>query len=206
VTLFDRPLRPTPPPAAKRARSVGRFLKSSHVVLAALVGLATLLLSLLFQLAPGLKPDPGDNVGADVQVLTIEPHVTVGRWIDRAFDGASEDKMRARFGHEQLNFSGSVLLVRMAVDGHKHSDVVLRYRIFKAADQERVTADLGTGFALPTRIDIDAPSERSVQLMWLPDLSAETDDFFVRVELSDGDGLLAVANSPKIHKGLLPLA
>jgi hypothetical protein len=55
---------------------------------------------------------------------------------------------------------------------------------------------------LPARINIDAPSERSVQLMWLPDLSAEHDRF-VSVELSDTDGLLAVANSQKIHKGLV---
>jgi hypothetical protein len=196
---------PAAPPRepAPRRRTLGGLLKSSHLIIAAVAGLASVLVSLLFQFAPSLKPDPGDNVGADVQVVAIEPDVTVGQWIARAFNGQAEQDMRAKYGQEQLVFRGSVLLVHLSVDGHKHRDVSLTYRIFRRSTQRDVTSSLTTSFAPPAKIGIDAPSERSVQLMFLPDLSDE-DDLFLRVELSDADGLLAVATSPQIHRGLLP--
>jgi hypothetical protein len=168
------------------------------VVVAALLGLVTGASALVFQLAPGLKPDPRDRVGADVSIFALEPGVTIGDWITRGFPASERRRLSETYPDRAA--IGELLYVRTAVDGHKHREVNLRFAVFDATTQRMIP---------PRRIDappieplpLSAPNERSVQLVWVPDLSQEDRDLFLRVELWDEAGMLAVVDSPHIREG-----
>ena len=53
-------------------------------------------------------------------------------------------------------------------------------------------------------LEIDAPSRTSVQLLFVPSLQDLQDvpDTFVRIELLDDRGMLAVADTPTLHHGV----
>lgn len=174
-----------------------RLVTQANVVATAVLALATGAVALLFQLAPFLKPDPRDRVGADVSIFALEPNVELGEWIKRAFP--PDEQGEAGREYPDRGAQGEMLYVRTAVDGHKHRDVRLRYAIYYAADETRVPPeDID---APPLRpFDLSSPSERSVQALWVPDLSGEP-ALFIRVELWDDEGMLAVADSPRIEEG-----
>jgi hypothetical protein len=184
------------PTSSSRFRSA---VSRTHVVIAAVAGLVSVGVSLLFQLAPGLKPDPRDNVGADVAIVALEPGVRVREWIERGFRGERREGMMRTFG-DQLDFAGELIYVRVAVDGHKHEDVGLRYSLYSARTHRRLPDAIN--FEPYSRIPIEAPSERSIQLLFVPELKFEP-DLFIRAELTDEDGVLAVADSRRIRAGKL---
>jgi|SRR5687768_8937981 len=171
----------------------------THVVIAAVAGLVSVGVSLLFQLAPELRPDPRDSVGADVAVVAVEPGVRVRDWINRGFRGEQRAELTRTF-ESQLDFPGELIYVRVAVDGHKHKDVGLRYALYGARSQRRLPDRLN--FTPYSRIRISAPSQRSIQYLFVPDLRFES-DLFIRAELTDGDGVLAVADSGRLRAGKL---
>lgn len=182
--------------ATARARAA---VSRTHVVIAALAGLVSVGVSLVFQLVPDLKPDPRDSVGADVSIVAVEPGITVREWIRRGFQGAERADMLRRYDG-QLDFPGELIYVRVAVDGHKHRDVGLSYAVYDATKQERLPDRIN--FAPYSRVRIEAPSERSVQFLFVPSLRRSR-DVFIRAQLSDADGVLAVADSGRLRKGLL---
>jgi hypothetical protein len=187
----------------RRAEPMRRqWLSRAHVTIAAILGLTATTLALLFDLVPALKPDPRDRVGADVAVFALEPDVTIGDWIARGFSSEIQKKLRARYLDRAA--VGGLLYVRTAVDGHKHDRVTLRYSVFVIATQKRLPADAIDAPPLDP-LDVTSPSERSVQTLWVPDLSDDHRDLFIRVELWDNDGMLAVADSPIIRRGKLAL-
>ena len=171
----------------------------THVVVAAVAGLVSVGVSLLFQLAPSLKPDPRDSVGADVAVVAVEPGVNVRQWIHRAFQGERRDALLHTY-RDQLDFGGELIYVRVAVDGHKHRDVGLSYALYSAQSQRRLPDS--ASFARFSRIRITAPKQRSIQYLFVPDLTYDT-DLFIRAQLTDRDGVLAVADSGRLHRGKL---
>src|SRR4051794_36987467 len=91
---------PNPPPTEGHQAPSGNqtppkgFFSQAPVALSTVAGLVALGVSLLFQLAPSLAPDPGANVGAGVAVIAVERKATVRDWIDRAF--TSEEQVRKR--------------------------------------------------------------------------------------------------------------
>ncbi len=183
---------------ARGARLRAAFSRT-HVVIAAVAGLVSVGVSLLFQLAPDLKPDPRDSVGADLAVVAVEPGVSVRDWITRGFQGEQRVEMLRTYDG-QLDFRGELIYVHVAVDGHKHKDVGLSYALYGAQSQRRLSNRLGwLDFA---KVRIEAPSQRSVQYLFVPDLSFER-DLFIRAQLSTGEGVLAVADSGRLHRGKL---
>jgi hypothetical protein len=195
-----------PPPEAPPANGAGkvragrvrRWASQTNVVLAAVAGLVSAGIALLFQLAPGLKPDPGDNIGADVSVIALERGVTIESWLQRGFRGAAYAEQYAKY-KDQLPYRGEIIYVHVAVDGHKHKDVSLSYRLFMAKSQLPVTAIATGDFA---KLKMEAPSQRSVSLMFVPNLK-KTGDLFLRVTLRDDTDVLAVADSRTISDGKL---
>ncbi len=186
-------------PGTPRASRVKPWFTATHVAVTAVAGLVSVVVSLVFQLMPWLKPDPRDNVGADVAVIALEPKATVGSWIERGFPPEDRDELRQK-NKGQLGFRGEMIFVRVAVDGHKHKNVRLRYRLYLTETHKPVHERLG--YSDYDDMRIEAPSQRSVRLMFVPNLRPER-DMFVRVELSDESGLLAVADSGNISRGLL---
>lgn len=194
----DRTNGHTAPRPTRGARIRSAFSRT-HVVIAAVAGLVSVGVSLVFQLVPDLRPDPRDSVGADVAVVAVEPGVTVREWIQRGFRGEQRAVLTERF-RTQLDFVGELIYVRVAVDGHKHKDVGLSYALYGADSHRRLPDRLD--FAPYARIRIDAPSQRSIQFLFVPSLRFER-DLFIRAQLSDSDGVLAVADSGRLHKGKL---
>lgn len=198
-------VRQAPPPetnghsAPPRAGGLRAAVSRTHVVIAAVAGLVSVGVSLLFQLVPNLKPDPRDSVGADVAVVAVEPGVSVREWITRGFQGEQRAEMMRRYDG-QLDFKGELIYVRVAVDGHKHKDVGLSYALYGAESQRRLPDRLN--FSPYSRIRIEAPSERSIQYLFVPSLRF-TSDLFIRAQLTDGEGVLAIGDSGRLHNGLL---
>jgi len=190
------------PPEPKRPRGAW------FATICALVALAAGLLGLFWDFLPQFRPDPLDVVGADVQIVAVEPRVSLGDWLRQAHPKDYQSAGRALFGREpsasELGQSGHLIYARIQVDGHKHQNVALAYRLFRVKDEKIVSLP-----SLPepaasriTRAHLRAPSERSVQLLWMPSVFGE-EDMFIRMELSDDRGLLAVTDSGTLHNGRL---
>jgi hypothetical protein len=188
----------TAPPRSRGARARAAVSRT-HIVIAAVAGLVSVGVSLLFQFVPDLKPDPRDSVGADVAVVAVEPGVSVRDWIARGFQGEQRAEMMRRYSG-QLDFPGELIYVRVAVDGHKHKDVGLSYALYGAESHRRLPDRLN--FAPFSRIRIEAPSERSIQYLFVPSLRF-TSDLYIRAQLTDSEGVLAVGDSGRLHKGKL---
>jgi hypothetical protein len=171
----------------------------------ALVALIASGVGLFWDLLPQYRPDPLDTVGADVSVVAVEPGVKLVDWLRRAYGADFDEPARDIFGRRpsssELRQPGELLYVRTQVDGHKHKDVALRYRLYGVTDRP-VEIPLPPLLAKVQRVELDAPSQRSVQLLWTPDLRDE-EGAFIRVELTSEHGLLAVADSAALHKGRL---
>ena len=177
-----------------------RALSQAQVVTAALIGLVTGVLALVFQLAPWLKPDPRDRVGAEISISAIEPNVTIKDWIVRKFPVSERKALIKRYPDRSA--VGELLYVHTSVDGHKHRDVILRFDIYFVDSQRRVRPediDAPIGDSKPQ--PLSAPNERSVTVLWVPDFTQEKRALFIRVELWDENGILAVADSPCMRRG-----
>jgi hypothetical protein len=177
----------------------GRF-----AIICALVALFASAIGLFWDFLPQYRPDPLDTVGADVSIFAVEPGVRLVDWLRRThgadFGPAAREIFGRRPSASELRQPGELLYVRAQVDGHKHRDVSLRYRLYDGVTQKPVELPLPPSLAKVQRVKLEAPSQRSVQLLWTPDLRDE-DGAFIRVELTSEHGLLAVADSGTLRNG-----
>jgi hypothetical protein len=182
----------------------GRRWSGAFTTVCALVALAASGVGLFWDFYPQYRPDPLDSVGADVAVVALEPKVSLIEWLRRAHGREAAADAQKIFGDtpsaSELHQPGELIYVRTQVDGHKHHEVSLEYHLYNSSTQQRVELPLPPDLAKVQSIRLDAPSQRSVQLLWTPDLSAER-HAFLRVELRSEHGLLAVADSGLIVKG-----
>jgi hypothetical protein len=195
---------PRKPPEASR-----RFTKLGYTAITAVVALVAAVSGQVFQFFPGLRPDPRDRTVADVEVFAVEPAVTVDDWLHRT-SGFPADLRRRQDAFIRLSAGtvkippaeratylaqrGSLLYVRVGVEGFKRRDVVLRWSMYDNATRRRIHEithrDAGT-------ISLDSPSERSVVELWVPPAPGH-DEVFLRIALSakrEGT-MLAVTDSP----------
>lgn len=184
----------------KRLRAISGV---AWAVATSIVALLTALVPLIFQLAPQWRPDPRENVSADISVFALEPKVTLDDWLDRRNASAVEREriLGMKPKPEDLTFEGEVVYVRVRVQGSKGRSVRLRARLYNARRQMPVPLEDDPITYRSSNIPIDAPSRSSVQLLFLADLSVETEPQFVRVELLNEDGVLAVDDSPVLLHG-----
>jgi hypothetical protein len=168
--------------------------------LVAIVALTSSLITLIFELWPGLRPDPRTTLGADVSVFAIDPGVTYGAYLQRLsfspsdFDG----RLAAACGQSRrcgrLKLRGEEVYVRTIVDGFKRRSISMRLSLYNAATHTRVQGASDVDVANER---LSSPSDRAVVPVWLicpPDASGR---YFVRVELyhRGDDVLLAVGDS-----------
>lgn len=196
------------PPNSREARGLRRIGKGTWTLIVAAIALATSASSLLFTFLPELKPDPRDSVAAQLSVFAIDPNVTLGDYIRRAYGGETTAPKGLRVARQELGFKGDVVYVQTRVDGFKHRRVHLIATIYEARKQKRVS--LYQSPRLPPAIQdarsvtLDTPSTSTVQLFWILTLTGEPTTF-VRIEMYDGTRMLAVADSPPINDNLAPL-
>ena len=198
-------------PAGSEPGGAQRRPKLRHAwftTVCAVVGLAAGLVGLFWDFAPQFRPDPLDAVGADVAVIAVEPGVSLNHWLREAHGENAAQAARNVFGRTpsaaELEQAGEMIYVRTQVDGHKHKDIRLRYRLHAEASGEPFKIPLPPELASVQRARLDAPNQRSIQLLWMPDLRGQGEDgVFIRVELRSDRGLLAVADSDILRDGVL---
>jgi hypothetical protein len=199
--------RPDAPPTPKEAR-IFHLSKTAWAMVVALVALAGSSSSLLFTFLPQLKPDPRDSVAAQLSVFAMDPDVTLGDYLQRAYGSVAAAPKSLRVPREELAFPGDVVYVRTRVDGFKHRRVRLLAEIYDERRQRRVQnipSPVSPLTALSARsVELDTPSTSTVQLFWILDLAGEPATF-VRIEMFDGTRMLAVTDSPVIRNNLAPL-
>ena len=204
-TRLARPKRAKPLKAEKAAPTPAERTRW-FATACALVALAASGVGLFFDVAPQYRPDPQENVGADLTLVAIEPRVPLRDWLERVDPRHVQEHAQEVFGRppsrSELAQVGELLYVRTQVDGHKHKDVTLAYQVYDGKTQTPVAIPLLPDMERLQRIRLDAPSDRSVQLLWMPSLEGE-DDVFIRVQLSSEHGLLAVTDSKRLHDGKL---
>lgn len=187
-------------PSGKRDR------KPMFATVCALVALLAGVIGLFFDLAPEYRPDPLDTVGADLAVVAVEPGVTLGAWLEKSSGRDAPARARELVGgtpsaSELINV-GEMLYVRTQVDGQQAPHVTLAYTVYDRDTQRPVGVPLPPSIERLQRAALVAPSHRSVQLLWMPNMEDE-DDVFVRVELKSDRGLLAVTDSAVLRGGML---
>lgn len=157
----------------------------------AALALVSGVVALLFDLVPALKPDPRERLGADVSIFDVEPNVSYGDWLRRT-------NQRARFRREgpgAAQLPGKLVYVKTTIEGFKRRSASLRWSVYRARTRTRVPSPaFRDQHAVEVRLD--APTDRSLQELWVPQLPPLRGPFFVRVELRDRHNvLLAVADS-----------
>ena len=197
-----------PSPPIKGRAGVAGLGKTAWALIVALVALAASASSLVFTFLPQLKPDPRDSVAAQLSIFAIEPGVTIGEYLRRAYGSVTAEPNGVRIPPEERGFLGELVYARVRVDGYKHRRVQLTAEIYDASTQQRVEIPNGvsstTALAVRT-VELDTPSTSTVQLFWILNL-AGNGPAFVRIEMSDANRMLAVADSPVIdRKGRAPL-
>jgi hypothetical protein len=173
----------------------------------AAIAFATGLIALLFTLFPDLKPFTATQLQAHMQVRAFERGVTLDQWRWRvALDdrkryakllaqdpGVKEFHDRCGLGTE----AGYVFYVETDAEGFKRRSLAVRAALYNADTQERIPIP---GELKPlVRVPIDAPTDRSVSVVWLwaPD---EVRHLFARIELyGRGDHLVEFADSKKFR-------
>jgi hypothetical protein len=205
MTLVDEP---EVAPAETPAKRPGRITGAWFATVCSLVALVVAALGLFWDFWPQFRPDPLEVIGADVTIVAVEPQVPLETWLGRARpndpDGAAKQLFDREPSESELAQQGTLLYVRIQVDGHKHKNVSLAYRVFDSRSQLPFEP---VGLPEPAasnirRVELNAPSERSVQLLWLPSLQGEP-HAFVRVELTSDRGLLAIGETGTLRNGRL---
>ena len=184
-------------------RRVGTWAWTAIVAVVALVSSVA---SLLFEFRPDLKRDPRTQVGADVSIFAIDPHVTRRQFLNGL--GLPDDKLAKQIKQTcdgklrcgALKIDGERIYVRTSVQGFKSRAVALRLSLYEDKSQTRIEGQ--SSVEQDSRIP-DSPSARSVVPVWIACPPDRDKRYFVRVELyNPGDeSVLAVADSHSFAPG-----
>jgi hypothetical protein len=177
-----------------------------------ITAIATLLaavLGVLFLLVPSLQPLARDKIEASVSVPTVESDVSELRWAEHQYPGGGRTgaiKQLDRLLGHRFNpntdgaVEGMVAYVQLQTDGFQHRSISLRAEVYDAkTGRPPVSSDISEIYPRSGVLTVNAPSRSSVQLMLIDDVTHLDGVFFVRVEAYDNGGILAYADSPRIH-------
>lgn len=174
----------------------------------AVVALVTAGAGLIFDFFPSLRPDPGLNRVASVSVFAVERGVSENDYLHRTVH--AKDELAAAIAAERkagrLYVHGELAYVDVHVEGFKRRSVTLRWSVYDASRNQRFELGDQEGSDLfGVKRKLQAPTERSVELMWFPPLPGHDSRYFVRVQAEDSERvILAVADSKPFHGLRLP--
>lgn len=193
-------------PEPERTRRWRKVLGGSRAALAAGIALVAGGVGLLFEVFPALRPDPRDRVGGTIEVFSVESGVPRSSWLQDAFPKDVDGATKRILGLDdpspsELALPGTVVYLKVEVDGYKRREIAIRARLYNARTQRRVP-NFPTNYADAGGIQIDAPNRRTVQQLFLPDLRGEQ-PAFLRIELVDPESgtPIAITDSPRIVDG-----
>jgi hypothetical protein len=170
---------------------------------AAAVALASAVVALVFTVFPGLKPFVATKRSATARNLPVERAVTLDQWRWRVAIGdperdaslVAEDRGTREFNDKCGLGAEAGYLLYVATDarGFKRRQLSVREALYDGRRDRRMHVE--GQYDRLARVPIDAPTDRSVQQIWLWDPGA-TSDVFARVELyAPGEHLIAFADS-----------
>lgn len=153
---------------------------------------------MVFDLWPELRPDPRSELGSDASVVAVERNVTRDEYLRRRYPSPSDYQRRRREEIAQaqgqvagLRIHGELAYVRVKLHGYKGSRVVVRWSIYDARRQTRITQAKSE-----SRWTGDAPTDRFIDEIWLEPAFGSHRRYFVRIEVREPHGvLLAMADS-----------
>lgn len=132
---------------------------------------------------------------AEMQIVAVEPLVYREDWISRTSETeAVKDHRRDKYPNAALRERGTVIYVRVSIQGLKGSEAVLRWSMYSAHSRRRV-AQRRLHDVEDYDLDLEAATDRFVVQVWIPPLH-KTAKLFVRVDLERNGTILAVADSP----------
>jgi hypothetical protein len=186
--------------AAER-RSVRLSVTALVTLAGALLAVSISATSLTFALVPGLKPDPKEKVGADLEVLALDTNVDYSDYRERP--GRHID-VGARPGHP-----GNVFYIRAHIEGFKRESVHLQWFTYLYVNGQRLGGRQATEESI---FEPDAPINTQVAQIWVREpgsfdgvdpafWNSDEGEYFVRFELYSKDVLLAFRDSSKFTIG-----
>ncbi len=186
-----------PEPMHGRPRREGkrrRLGMAGVTALTAALALVSGVVALLFDLVPALKPDPRERLGAEVSIFDVEPGVTIGDWLKRT-NQREQLRQIGRRGGGGLTVKGNLVYVKTTIEGFKRRRASLGWWVYRTRTRTRLQEPQFYD-RRAVEVRLDAPTDRSLQEVWIPEMPPLPGSFFVRVELRDAnDVLLAVADS-----------
>ena len=196
----------------ERLSHLRRAFAMSGTMLTALIALASGGVALLFQLSPGLTPDPRTHLGASATIFAVDDGVTLDAFLKRRAAIVSHEeyvKERQAYirqasnangggdGSTILTLPGEDVFVNATIQGFKSRSVAMLASMYDADRRTRVP-ELSDVHVFQQRLE--APSDQSVVEFWLSAPPVNVKRYFVRVQVYHrGDGvLLGVADSRAI--------
>jgi hypothetical protein len=181
---------PDPPPPdgeSKLRRGLLRGVRAVFSSAGATIAAIAAGLALVFNAFPALVPDPRTSLAATMKVRSVEPQVRYDAYLERIFD----DEPTA-----DGDASGTVVNVQLNVAGRKHSGLRLYQYLHRLSDGRRLP-DQPRVDALDAGFEADTPDDQWIQPVWVTLLGEQ--DVFARIELYDGDTMLAFVDTKDLE-------
>lgn len=159
--------------------------------LAAILGLATAAVGIVFALDPALRPDPRTRQAATLQAVALDQGATI-------WDYARRLGYTGPLQFPNACAPGNVAYIQENIEGFKDRHTVLRWVTYDATTGVRLNTPGTHSTNQKTALSLQsgAPSDQSVSLSWvewpLPDAQGT---YYVRFELFDGDVFLGLVDT-----------
>lgn len=178
-------------PASKAGALGGHTITLIGAVLAAVISATTL----VFNLWPGLKPDPKEKVGAALSTVAFDKNVTLEQYLRREGAATKADMRGELQPGEKLGDHGNVFYVQAEIEGFKRSSLHLSWFTYNADNRNRcLETNLRSSAPAETIFNPQAPINTQVAEVWVPTPDFKG-HFFVRFELYTGRVLLNFTDS-----------
>jgi hypothetical protein len=171
-----------PPHAARRRAHITVGALAAFVTGA--VGFAATANGVVFDIFPGLRPDPGVELAVEMQVVGVDRGVTFPDYWKRIREKGAPDKRLA-------GDVGDVAYVRVRIRGRKNQTVSLARSIYELPSRKRL-GDHSTQRDHYFRAS--TTNDQWIAQIWLPPM-LHSQRYFARLELWEGNDLLAFADT-----------
>lgn len=169
------------------------------------VALISAVVAVGFTLWPSLRPDPGNERGANLEVLDVERHVTVAEWLRRISSSPADFDARRRDYEENgylTDVTGELAYVHVSARGFKRRELAIRWSVYRHPAREPRTRG-GWDEIDDTTIEAETPLDDVVLEQWIGPVPGPR-HYFVRFEVRTKSGTLLDVADSKPFPGLLP--
>jgi hypothetical protein len=170
-------------------------LTATVTLVGAVLAAAISATALVFELWPGLKPDPKEKVGAALQSVARDLNVTRSEYLARVG--------RQFTPGEDRDEVGNVYYINADIEGFKRSTLRLRWFTYNNDNETRMPGLRSNDREEPV-FKPQAPINSQIAQVWVP-TPERAGEYFVRFELYSDDVLLGYVDSkPFTSLGEIP--